>query len=550
MIRAALYARHSTDMQQGSVADQLFACRKLAAQIGAEVVREFSDEAISGQAMGNRPGVTALLHGARAGLFDVVIAEHTDRLSRGPTDSWSIFEDLKALGVRYLTVNQGEITFLHQGVATIVSAAFLDELGKKTRRGGEGAIRAGRFMGSTPYGYEIPRVYDAQGERVRGVRAINEAEAEVVRRIFHDTANGASPQAIAQALNAEGVPGPRGGMWSASTIYGNPKDGLGILRNELYRGRFVWGRLKFAKDRTSGGRRRSHNPAEVQRREAPELRIVSDEAWEAAQAQLTAKAIGPMGEGRGQRRPKALLSGLIRCGLCGGQMTRAGSGDALRCVTHTRDKIACPNGRNPRYGLLEGRVLVSIQANLLHPDVVADAVEEYRRAMAEGQKAATRARAGISRELAEARRRQARLVAQMEEGMPWSAVAARHGELDRRIVDLQARLNAEPGEVVTLHPAAAGMYRKLVSDLHSALGDERGSAAGREAIRALVDEVRFLPREGKGQYELAIHADLSPVLASAEPMRDQKSGSSFQRSHKSDRVVPRVGQALKVRIRA
>lgn len=60
----------------------------------------------------------------------------------------------------------------------------------------------------------------------------------MVRRIFRAYLDGQSPNKIADQLNREGVPGPRGGLWDKSTIHGNPKRGTGILNNELYIGRW------------------------------------------------------------------------------------------------------------------------------------------------------------------------------------------------------------------------------------------------------------------------------------------------------------------------
>lgn len=65
--------------------------------------------------------------------------------------------------------------------------------------------------GGCVYGYQIRREVNAGGEPIRGLRSINEAEAEVVHEIFRRYAAGASPRAIVAALNARGVPGPRGG---------------------------------------------------------------------------------------------------------------------------------------------------------------------------------------------------------------------------------------------------------------------------------------------------------------------------------------------------
>jgi len=78
----------------------------------------------------------------------------------------------------------------------------------------------------------------------RGEREINQAEANVVRRIFRDYLSGQSSRTIAMTLNREGISGPQGKEWGPSTIHGNPKRGTGILNNELYIGRLVWNRLR------------------------------------------------------------------------------------------------------------------------------------------------------------------------------------------------------------------------------------------------------------------------------------------------------------------
>ncbi len=92
------------------------------------------------------------------------------------------------------------------------------------------------------------------GEVRRGDREINEIEVAVVRRVFTAYADGMSPNRIADRLNREDIPGPRGGKWDKSTIHGNPKRGTGVLNNELYIGQMVWNRQKLVKDPQTGKR--------------------------------------------------------------------------------------------------------------------------------------------------------------------------------------------------------------------------------------------------------------------------------------------------------
>jgi site-specific DNA recombinase len=116
----------------------------------------------------------------------------------------------------------------------------------------------------------------------RGVWKINETEAAVVVRIFDERAVGRSSRAIAAQLNEEKVPGPRGGPWRETPIRGHFTRGIGILNNEAYIGRRVWNRQGFRNDPASGRRRARRNPSEhVIVKEVSELRIVSDELWNA-----------------------------------------------------------------------------------------------------------------------------------------------------------------------------------------------------------------------------------------------------------------------------
>lgn len=95
-------------------------------------------------------------------------------------------------------------------------------------RSGEGDI----WGGGVSFGYRIVRRLE-NGLVTTGGREIVPEQAAIVRRIFNDYAAGASPKQIAKALNAEGVRGPRGALWSPSTIHGSAERGIGILHNEL-----------------------------------------------------------------------------------------------------------------------------------------------------------------------------------------------------------------------------------------------------------------------------------------------------------------------------
>lgn len=522
-MRAAIYARYSDPRQNpGSITDQVSACRDLAARLGVEVVLVFTDAAISAAAMSNRPGVLEMMRAARAGLFDLVITEALDRLSRGQADTATVYEDLRAIGVGIHTISEGLVDELHVGLKGTMNALFLRELGAKTRRGLKGVMDAGRVV-STPYGYDVVRKIGDVGEVIVGLRKINEGEAAIVRRIFEDYASGLSPQRICANLNGEGVPAPRGGSWGATRLIGGHK---GMLRNEIYRGVLVWGKAVLRKDRQTGQRKSHTAPADkVVRYAREDLRIITDTLFDRVAVRMAERSAATPARAQAQRRPKRLLSGIVVCGCCDGSMSSTGGevvdGEfrgRLRCNARIqKGKTFCSNGRSPPTIDVERRVLAAVRDRLLRPEAVEAAVREVHRLMAERAKTSVSDRGRLERELADTRRKAERLVDQVADGLLSGATVrdklqgleARIGVLERELAAL-----ADTSNVVAIHPAAGDHYRRLVEDLADKIdGDGPADTAAREAFRQLVGKVRLVPSAKRGEYELEIVGELQRVLA-------------------------------------
>lgn len=210
MIRAAIYARYSSDLQSdASIEDQIRLCE---ARIEGEKWRlgnAYTDHAVSGASM-MRPGIQMLMQDAQAGKFDVVVAEALDRVSRDQEDIAAIYKRLTFAGVRLVTLSDGEVSQIHIGLKGTMNAIFLKDLADKTRRGLRGRIEKGKSGGGITYGYNVVHQLQADGTPVRGEREINTQQAEMVQRIFREYQFGTSPKAIATKLNKEGVPGPSG----------------------------------------------------------------------------------------------------------------------------------------------------------------------------------------------------------------------------------------------------------------------------------------------------------------------------------------------------
>jgi site-specific DNA recombinase len=283
MTRVALYARYSDDNQRAaSIADQFRICREEAGREQWEVVGVYDDAAISGASMILRPGVQALVQDAQRGKFDVVLAEALDRMSRDQADVATLFKHLRFAGVRIVTLAEGDITELHVGLKGTMNALFLKDLAAKTHRGLRGRVEEGKSGGGLCYGNDVVKRTDGGGEPIRGERTINQAEAEIVCRIFRQFATGVSPRTIARRLNDEHIPGPDGALWADSTLRGHVARGTGLLNNELYIGKLVWNRLRYVKDPAIGRRVSRINPREKWiTKDVPELRIVDDALWQA-----------------------------------------------------------------------------------------------------------------------------------------------------------------------------------------------------------------------------------------------------------------------------
>jgi site-specific DNA recombinase len=383
MTRAAIYARYSSDNQrEASIEDQVRQCRARIAQEGWQLGEVYSDHAISG-ATTLRPGYQQMLEDARAGRIDVLVAEALDRLSRDQENIAGLFKQLCFAGVRLVTLSEGEIGELHVGLKGTMNALFLKDLAHKTRRGLEGRVRQGKSGGGLCFGYDVVRKLDASGEALHGERGINESEAAIVRRIFEEFAKGRSPRAIAQSLNKDGIAGPGGKSWGASTIYGNWRRGTGILNNELYIGRLVWNRQQFMKDPATGRRQARLNPENkwiVE--EVPHRRIVDDPLWAAVKERQQHSRSRVVTNDKGirserARRPNYLLSGLLKCGTCGGGFSKI-SQSHYGCST-ARNKGTCDNLLAIRRDRLEATVLNGLKHQLMQPDLVAAFVDEFHR---------------------------------------------------------------------------------------------------------------------------------------------------------------------------
>jgi site-specific DNA recombinase len=510
MIRAAIYARFSSDLQSDkSIDDQIALCRDVCAREGMAVVMTFEDRAISGTATVNRPGFQSMMRTAEAKLFDVLVIEDVDRLSRDQGDYHSARKRLDFLGIN-IHAATGKVGKLDGALRALMGEMFIENLVLHVRRGMDGVVRDGRHAGGRAYGYEP--VPGKSGEL-----RIVEAEAEVVRSIFADYIAGASPRKIAAALNVKAVKPPRGKAWNASTINGNMQRGGGILLNELYAGRIVWNKVRMVKDPNTGRRISRPNPKSEHRiADAPHLRIVDGATWQAAQKvkQANSMAFGPT-----KGRPKRPFAGLIRCASCGGSMVMAGgkNGGRVQCSAF-KEKGTCKNGRRVPVAKIESLVLTGLRENLTNPAAIAAFVDTYNEERQRLRKQATKDRSRMERRTGEINRELDRLVdAIAKSTLPLDIIAPRMNELkgERDQIAGELREMAESPDVIALHPTALKRYKRAVVDLAEALATDQAlvdnPAPVFDAIRALVSAVVVTAPPNSESFEVEVKGRLAEL---------------------------------------
>jgi DNA invertase Pin-like site-specific DNA recombinase len=379
------YLRRSTDRQDQSIPDQKRAVEAYATENGFRLARFYVDDAISGTTATKRPGFQEMVADAQSQTrpFEYVVVYDVKRFGRLDNDEAGYYRHiLRTHGVEvcYTSENfNGDATDdLLRPVKQWQARQESKDLAKVTIRGQLSRVEGGWWMGGAPpYGYDLAyqddrgeflfglrflpdgrkEVLDQDGQQVRildkgeaisvskrdKARLVpsNAERVEVVRRIFQMSAHeNRGLRAIADVLNSEGLPSPRGpgwariysGMWALSTV-------RSILENPHYVGDLVWNRRTDARffqiqegraveRKVAYGVRLEPNAEEdwvVIRDAHPAL--IDRAIWVRAKEVRKGRATSKAQKGKSRRvvggwtgkRSRYLLSGLVTCGRCGGR---------------------------------------------------------------------------------------------------------------------------------------------------------------------------------------------------------------------------------------
>ncbi|MEB4814946.1 recombinase family protein [Bacillus thuringiensis] len=309
MIKAVIYARVSTAEQaeEGySIDAQLDVVKKKCEQEGRIVANQYVDRGISGKNMENRPDLQRLLRDAKENKFQEIWVWKTNRLARNHLDLLKIVDELDKNNVGFKSCSEAFDTATPTGKLLMNVLASIGEFERESivenvKMGMKQRAREGKWNGGIVLGYNTVKINEGENKTRLG---IDEKEAFIVREIFNLYAKGRGLKAITNLLNKQGYKTKRGNFFTPIAI-------RTILLNPVY-----IGKIRYNVRENWGEKRRkgiNKNPIYA---EGNHEAIISLDLWNKVQEMYKNRSRKPQRIFDGM----FLLSGLIKCPMCGAPM--------------------------------------------------------------------------------------------------------------------------------------------------------------------------------------------------------------------------------------
>ncbi|MCI9670694.1 MAG: recombinase family protein [Lawsonibacter sp.] len=228
-LRVTFYARVSTDKDEqiNSLENQVqYYTELIQSKPNWTYIEGYIDEGISGTSTKKRDSFLRMIEDAKGGRFDFIITKEISRFSRSTLDSIKYTQELLEhnVGVLFQNDNINTLDSDSEFRLVVMAGVAQDEVRKLSERlkfGFRQAIKNGHVLGNDKlWGYD----------KKDCVLTINEAEAQVVRRIFDLYANQQMGiRRISQKLLDEGFTSRKGNAFNVLTI-------RHILCNPKYKG--------------------------------------------------------------------------------------------------------------------------------------------------------------------------------------------------------------------------------------------------------------------------------------------------------------------------
>lgn len=383
-MKCAIYCRVSTEEQkEGRTIESQIKELEDFAQVNSYVIAaRYIDEGWSGSIL-NRPELDRLRDKADKGLFEAVLVNDVDRLSRELTHLGIIKKDLEKKNVKLIfkkLPNNGDpiSNFMVNMLGSF--AEFERELiADRTRRGRRYKVEVRKLIQGNvpPYGYNYVKKDKEKG--IEGHYEVNEKEAEIVKMMFDWVVkDGISQREVVRRLTASKIPPRKGSArWGRSSVHK-------ILTNETYTGVTYYYKYQAVEsDKYKQTRYYKHRKTGLRLRPREEwipiplpdsLKIIDKQTFLVAKSQFDRNKV------YASRNVKYsyLLKGLVRC-QCGSPFTGIPCHGRLFYRCGNRHKTF-PLPKECRASIISAPKLESIVwnsvANAIHnPEIISDQVK-------------------------------------------------------------------------------------------------------------------------------------------------------------------------------
>lgn len=277
----------------------------------------------------DRPDYQAMMDRIRTGEFSHLLVWKIDRISRNIIDFATMSEELKRLGVAFVSKNEQFDTSTAMGEAMLqIIMVFAQFERKQTServtavmlsRAGNGQWNGGRV----PYGY--------RWDKETSTFSLDEAEAGYVKRMAQLYEEHQSLLFVAKWLNDAGIATKSGAAWTPSSL-------RVILTNPWYIGRYVY---NVHSDGRGQKKRDESEWIFVDNHHEP---ILDEDEFYRIKFLLARNHRNSPSPGKSYTRKHIhVFSGIMRCGLCGSNMSS--SADRRRANGFRPSQYACSSRR-------------------------------------------------------------------------------------------------------------------------------------------------------------------------------------------------------------
>ena len=318
-IKVYTYKRVSTAMQiDGYSLDAQRARMKAYADFNDyEIVGEYEDAGKSGKSIEGRMQFRQMMEDVKSGKDNIsyVLVFKLSRFGRNAADVLSTLQIMQDFGVNLICVEDGIDSSKDAGklmisVLSAVAEIERENIRVQTMEGRIQKAREGKWNGGfAPYGYQL----------VNGKLEINEEEAVAIRTIYDQYVNtDIGSNGISKYLENHGIrkiqrQNGKNPLFDAHLV-------RLILKNPVYCGKIAYGRRKTEK--VHGTRNEYHLVEQENFLLVDGLHeaIIPEDVWNAAQAKLIAQAKKYEHVNKGKNERTHLLSGIVKCPICGAGM--------------------------------------------------------------------------------------------------------------------------------------------------------------------------------------------------------------------------------------